>query len=291
MTKAELIRRDNEVRRRLHAFLLAEGFGRVNAVEGASHDYRSAGTYRVPVLQSPTTPRAFAAGDRVIVDTANLRVGAGAPAPLERRRFGCARIEADPRAPTSTRCAPAARRSRPACADPCSSAGSGGQPNHLFFAAYRYIVKEGEDYENAPLPAGVTRRTRRRRTRGDPRHRHLARRRRRASSAPTRRQPIPTTTTCCEPIAASPVPRLRRRARHVRGRHRPPAGARGEGRHHPRPRFERRRPRERHRQGLRPRPGGGGRRRGLRLRRLLLRRRATEGDGGRPRAARARGRS
>ena len=27
MTKAELIKRDNEVRRRLHAYLLTEGFG------------------------------------------------------------------------------------------------------------------------------------------------------------------------------------------------------------------------------------------------------------------------
>ena len=82
MTKAELIRRDNEVRRRLHAYLLAEGFGRVNAVEGASHDYRSTSTYRVPVLQSPTTPWAFAASDRVIVDSANLKSAAGRQVPM-----------------------------------------------------------------------------------------------------------------------------------------------------------------------------------------------------------------
>jgi hypothetical protein len=151
MTKAELIKRDNEVRRRRHAYLLAEGFGRVSAVEGDGDAYRSAGTYRVPVLQSPSQPWAFAASDRVIVDAANL---SSAQSRLRRSRaVDSGALESKPIAGTElhqvrTAGSPLPSRLR----NNLTSADAGGHPNHLFFAAYRYLVKEGEDYEDAPLP-------------------------------------------------------------------------------------------------------------------------------------------
>jgi subtilisin family serine protease len=150
MTKAELIKRDNEVRRRLHAFLLTEGFGRVNAVEGDGDEYRSAGTYRVPVLQSQAQPWAFSASDRVIVDAANLT---STQARLRRSRsVDNDTIEAKPIAGTQLHQVRTVGTALPSRLRNSLTSGAGGQPNHLFFAAYRYIVKEGEDYEDAPLP-------------------------------------------------------------------------------------------------------------------------------------------